>query len=108
MQLYVKSQKADLVSYTMPNRDHYCSAGYRSQGVLASYGPEDEEALAILRSKSANFSLVDLSSCSLENKLRARMRGIRRTPTIVLNDGSKIEGISRIRDYMEALHQDDH
>jgi glutaredoxin len=104
MQLYVKSQKTDVVSYTMPNRDHYCSAGYRSQGLLSSYGPDDEEALTILRSKSANFSLVDLSSCPLENKLMARMSGIKKTPTLVLNDGSKIEGIDKIKDYMKTLH----
>jgi hypothetical protein len=103
MQLYVKSQKTDVVSYTMPHRDHYCSAGYRSQGVLGSYGQEDEEALTILRSKGANFSLVDLSSCSLQNKLTARMSRIRRTPTLVLNDGTRIEGINKIKDYMETL-----
>jgi hypothetical protein len=103
MQLYVKSQKTDLVAYTMPHRDHYCSAGYRSQGVLSSYGPEDEEALANLRSKGTNFSLVDLSLCSLENKLRARMSGIKRTPTLVLNDGTKIEGIGKIKEYIGTL-----
>jgi len=103
MQLYVKSQKTDVVAYTMPNRDHYCGAGYRSQGVLGSYGPEDEEALTILTSKSTNFSLVDLSSCSLGNKLTARMSGIKRTPTLVLNDGTKIEGINKIKEHMETL-----
>jgi hypothetical protein len=103
MQLYVKSQKTDVVSYTMPHRDHYCSAGYRSQGVLDSYGPEDQEALTILGSKSANFSLIDLSSCSLENRLTAKKCGIRRTPTLVLNDGTKIEGINKIKDFVQTL-----
>jgi hypothetical protein len=103
MQLYVKSQKTDVTAYTMPNRDHYCSAGLRSQGVLSNYGADDEEALTILRNKCVDFSLVDLSSCSLESKLTARISGIRRTPTLVLNDGIKIEGIDKIKGYIETL-----
>ena len=106
MQLFVKSQKVERVMYTSARAISYdTSAGYRSQGVLGSYGPEDEEALTILTSKSTNFSLVDLSSCSLGNKLTARMSGIKRTPTLVLNDGTKIEGINKIKDYIETLPQ---
>ena len=99
MKLYVKSEKVELVKYTMPNADHYCSAGYRSQGVLSNYTPEDEEALTNLRNKGVSFSLVDLSSCPLESKLTAKMSRINRTPTLVLDDGTKIEGIDRIKEY---------
>jgi hypothetical protein len=106
MELYVKSQKVDVVQYTMPNvRDggHWCSAGYRSQGVLDGYSPEDGEALAELKSKGMNFSLVDLSACPFATRLRARMSGINRTPALVLDDGTKIEGISQIREYTRSL-----
>lgn len=103
MQLFVKSQKVERVMYTMPNFGHYCSAGYRSQGVLSNYSLEDEEALTNLRSKRVSFSLVDLSLCPFENRLKAKMSGINRTPTLVLDDGTKIEGIAKINKCLESL-----
>jgi predicted DsbA family dithiol-disulfide isomerase len=89
----------------MPNFGYYCSARFRSQGVLSSFSFEDEEALTSLRSKSVSFSLVDLSSCSFENRLKAKMRGINRTPTLVLDGGTKIEGIAKIKKWLENLSQ---
>lgn len=106
MQLFVKSQKADMVEYTMPNLSgggHWCSAGYRKQGILTSYSSEDEEALTGLRSKSVNFSLVDLSVCPFETRLKAKMSGVNRTPTLILDNGTRIEGINRIREYTGNL-----
>jgi hypothetical protein len=106
MELYVKSQKVDVVQYTMPNvrgGGHWCSAGYRSQGVLDGCSPEDREALTELKNKGMNFSLVDLSACPFASRLRARMSGINRTPALILDNGTKIEGISQIREYTKSL-----
>ena len=106
MQLFVKSQKVDMVKYTMPNLSgggHWCSAGYRSQGVLSSYASEDEEALTGLRSKGVNFSLVDLSVCPFETRLKAKMSGVNKTPTLVLDNGTRIEGVNRIREHTRKL-----
>lgn len=106
MQLFVKSQKADIVQYTMPNLSgggHWCSAGYRSQGVLKSYSQEDEEALTNLKSKGVNFSIIDLSVCPFEARLRAKLSGVNRTPTLILDDGTKIKGIDRIKEYTKNL-----
>ncbi len=99
MQLYVKSEKVDLVEYTMPNWGHWCSAGYRSKGVAESFSAEDREAVECLEQKGLSFSLVDLSGCPLKTRLRARITGINRTPTLVLDDGSKLKGIEQIRKY---------
>jgi hypothetical protein len=105
MELYVKSQRVDVLQYTMPNvreGGHYCSAGYRSQNALIGYSTEDEEALAELKSRNMSFSLIDLSACTFGTRLRARMTGIKRTPAIILDDGTKIEGINQIREYLKS------
>ena len=80
MELYVKSQRVDVLQYTMPNvRDggHYCSAGYRSQNALIGYSMEDEEALTELKSRNMSFRLIDLSACTFGTRMRARMTGQR-------------------------------
>ena len=102
MELYVKSQRSDVLQYTMPNEGHWCSAGYRSQSALTGFSKEDEDALTELKSKNTSFNLVDLSTCAFETRLRARMTGINKTPTLILDDGAKIEGIKQIREYMKS------
>jgi hypothetical protein len=105
MRLYVKSQKTDVVSYdAVPGGSAIadrCAAGYVSRSVLSGYRPEEEKALTILRGKGVKFSLVDLSMCPFVTRLRARVTGIKKTPTLVLDDGNKIEGINRIKDYID-------
>ena len=105
MELYVKSQRSDVLQYTMPNvtgGGHWCSAGYRSQTALSGFSTEDEEALWELKSKNTSFNLVDLSTCTFETRLKARMTGINKTPTLILDDGTKIEGINQIREYTKS------
>lgn len=100
MELYVKSRRVDVLQYTMPNvreGGHWCSAGYRSQTALTGLTTDEEEALTELKSRNMSFTLVDLSACTFGTRLRARMNGINRTPTLILDDGTKIEGINQIR-----------
>jgi len=102
MELYVKSQRSDVLQYTMPNvtgGGHWCSAGYRSQSAHTGFSREDEEALTELKTKNTTFNLVDLSTCTFETRLKARMTGINKTPTLILDDRTKIEGINQIKEY---------
>lgn len=101
MQLYVKSEKVNLVEYTVPNWGHWCSAGYRSKGVAESLPAEDREVVERLEQKGLSFSLVDLSQCSLKTRLAARISGINKTPTLILDDGSKLRGIEQIREHLK-------
>ena len=105
MRLYVESQKTNVVAYTMPNFGHYCSAGYRTQGIQISYEPQDEKVITHLKSKGISFNLVDFSLYdSFDTRLKAKLSGVRRTPTLVLNNGTKIEGTDKILEYLNGTH----
>jgi len=101
LKLYVKSMRVDLVEYTMPNWGHWCSAGYRSQERMRSFSPEDNEAIEYLQQKGVSFGLVDLSDCSPTTRLLAMITGMNKTPTLVLDDGSKLKGIGQIKENFE-------
>lgn len=108
MQLYVNSQKVNLVEYTMPHQSgggHWCSAGYRSKGTLRNYPAEDEEAIKQLESKGFSFDLIDLSDCPFSIELKARIKGISRTPALILDNKTKFEGIDRIREYIKSYSE---
>jgi hypothetical protein len=98
--LYARSEKIDVVEYTMPNWGHGCSAAYRSQGTMNNFSPEDYEAIECLKQKGTPFSLVDLSDCPFTTRLSAMMKGINKTPTLILNNGSKLKGIDEIKENM--------
>jgi hypothetical protein len=100
MKLYVKSVKMDQVEFTMPHQSgggHWCSSGYRSQGVMKYFAPEDNEAIEYLKQKGISFDLIDLSDCSFKTRLQAKMSGIGLTPTLILNDGTRINGIEQVK-----------
>jgi len=108
MRLYIKSEKIDLVEYTMPHQTmggHYCSAGYRSKGVMRKHSFEDEQAIKYLTSNGFSFDLVDLSDCSFGTRLEAKISRINKTPSLVLDDGTKIKGIEQIREYLKTCSQ---
>lgn len=108
MRLYVKSEKMDLVEYTMPHQTmggHYCSAGYRTKGVMRKYTLEDEEAIKYLTSNGFSFDLIDLSDCSSGTKLKAKISRINKTPSLILDNGTKIKGIEQIREYLKTCPQ---
>ena len=107
MRLYVRSQKTDVVSHDVVRTGEVMERQrYElSRSVLTNYTPEDEEALTSLRSKGVKFSLVDLSMCPFGTRLRARVNGIKRTPTLVSDDGDRFEGANRIKDYITEMPQ---
>lgn len=100
MKLYVKSVKTDQVEYTMPHKSgggHWCSAGYRSRGVMKYFTPEDNEAIEYLKQKGFSFNLIDLSDCSFKIRLQARVSRINQTSTLILDDSTRINGIEKIK-----------
>lgn len=102
MDLYVKSQKIDQVEYTMPHKSgggHWCSAGYRSKGVMRYFTPEDKDAIEYLKQKGISFNLIDLSDCSFKTILKAKIGGINQTPTLTLDDNTRIKGIKQIKEH---------
>lgn len=102
MKLYVKSAKIDQVEYTMPHKSgggHWCSAGYRSKGVMRYFNAEDNEAIEYLKQKGISFSLIDLSDCSFKTRLHAKISGINQTPTLILDDSTRINGTEQIKEH---------
>ena len=105
MRLYVRSQKTDVVSHDIVRTGNAIDRMRfgLSRSELTGYTPEDEEVLTSLRSEGVEFSLVDLSECPFGSRLKARVNGIKKTPTLVSDDGKKIEGASRIKDYISVM-----
>ena len=97
MDLYVKSQKIDQVEYTVPNWGHWCSAGYRSKGVTRYFFPEDMEAIEFLNGKNVSFNLIDISDRSFMTRLQAKITGINKTPTLILDNRIRLKGIEEIK-----------
>jgi len=101
MRLYVKSLKQDLVEYTMPHHEHWCSAGYRSTQTLTSLTDEDREALNLIESLGVKCEVIDLAEAGISEKLKARFLGLNQTPTLVIGN-KKIQGINNIRKQIQT------
>ena len=100
MDLYVKSEKIDArLKYTIPHRGHWCTAGYMSQGWEKYLFPEDKNALEFLEQKRVSFNLIDLSECSIMKRLQAKLSRINKTPTLILDDGTKLKAIEQIKNH---------
>ena len=61
------------------------------------FKPEDEEAINLLNEAGIGYKLVDLSDCPFTVRMKAKILGINKTPTLVLGNGEKIKGIRNIR-----------
>jgi len=99
--LYVKSTKLDLVSWTMPHHDHWCSAGYRSKSTQKAFSGEDQEAIEILEKSNIPHLVIDLSDCPLTFRMNAKLQGINNTPTLVVGS-EKVKGLHEIMDYVSG------
>ena len=100
MDLYVKSEKIDAeLKYTIPHRGHWCTAGYMSQGTEKYLFPKDKDAVEFLEQKGISFNLIDLSECSFMTRLRAKLSGINKTPTLILDDDTRLKGVEQIRNH---------
>lgn len=99
--LYLKSEKFDLVEYTMPHWGHWCSAGYRSKGTEFFYTGDDAEAKTLIENSELGNSckIVDLSNCNFLFRLQAKLIGVNKTPTLVVDD-KKYKGLENIKKFL--------
>jgi glutaredoxin len=94
--LYVKSEKIEHVEYTMPNWGHWCSAGYRVTKTEFALTKEDRGALEFLEKSGIPFKVVDLGLAGAPARLKAKIAGVNKTPTLVFK-GQKLKGLDEIK-----------
>ena len=78
-------------------RRHPCTDAYVAKEIVKKFKPEDEEAINLLNEAGIDYKLVDLSDCPFTVRIKAKILGINKTPTLVLGNGEKIEGVRNIR-----------
>jgi hypothetical protein len=88
----------------MPNFGHYCSAGYRATGINCALCEEDQETIEFLEKAGIVYVLVDLGQASIAMRLKARMKGIKTTPTLMY-EGWKLEKLQQIMSSIEPTAQ---
>ena len=99
MDLYVSSVSTGAIQRSPGFLFHSCDL--RGTENLSFYLDEDREAIEFLTEKGIKFNLVDLSRCPFTVKLRAKITGVNKTPTLVLDDGTKLKGIQQIKEYFQ-------
>jgi len=100
--LFVKSEKVERLEYTVPNFGHYCSAGYRATGTNCALCEEDQKAIELIEKAGISYVLVDLGQASAALRLKARMRGIKTTPTLIY-EGQKLEKLQGIMSIIRLI-----
>jgi hypothetical protein len=98
--LYVKSSKTSTVEYSRPIADHSCTDVFLASKVMYSYTPEDQQCMELLKDAGIPHELIDLSSCSFQARLKAKITGLDETPTLVFK-GEKIKGLQAIRQVLQ-------
>jgi len=99
MKLYVNSVSTGGVKRSPGLLFHSCDL--KTVKNITFYLKEDEEPIEFLKSKKIPFELIDLSYCSFSIRAKAKIRGINNTPTLVLDDGTKLKGIKQIKSCFE-------
>jgi len=100
--LYVKSEKIPLVEYGEGVPGHPCTIALRTTQTIYNYKSEDQKAMDLLKEAGIAYKLVDLSDCSFTTQLKAKIIGVNKTPTMVLNN-RKIKGAQNIRHVLEEI-----
>jgi hypothetical protein len=98
--LYVKSEKIEHVEYTTPNWGHWCSAGYRVTETDFALNEEDRKAIELLEKSGLLFKVVDLGLASAFTRIRAKIKGVNKTPTLVFM-ARKLKGLKEIEAALE-------
>lgn len=97
MDLFVKSISTGSIERSPRFFFHTCDL--RRRKYLDFYPREDQEAIEFLKDRDVSFNLTDLSKHSFLTRLKAKMSGINQTPTLILDNGTKLKGITQIRDH---------
>jgi hypothetical protein len=100
MKLYVNSISTGGIKRSPGLLFHSCDL--KTVKNITFYPEEDEEAIEFLKSKKISFELIDLSHCSFLIRTQVKIKGINRTPTLVLDDGTKLEGIKQIKSHFKG------
>jgi hypothetical protein len=105
----VKSKKVTIVEDTQsPSfRSWWLGKGYvpahwSATRVIRKYEPEDQEVISLLEKLGQTYKIVDLCGCSFPVWLRAKKKGIKETPTMILNQ-NKISGIENIKQALQRI-----
>lgn len=71
---------------------------------LTKLSPEDSFAKDVLRRSGIKYDLVDLSD-GLRTRISARIKGVKKTPTLLHNDSTpqRFVGIKAISEYATAI-----
>ena len=105
--LFIKSIRVPIATYQVHDvPGHYCQDGYRTQSTMIRLSPEDKQAREILTRSGVKFQMIDLSELGERRKLIALFRGVRKTPTLLVEGKGqrKYEGIGAISDYVTAMN----
>lgn len=94
MILYVSSVETGAIERSPGFLFHSCDL--KKVQNFTAYAEEDQKAIEFLDERGIHYELVDLSKCAMTVKLKAKLNGINRTPTLVLDNGTKLDGILQI------------
>jgi len=97
MKLYVKSISTGGIERSPGFLFHSCDL--KTAKNITFYQEEDEEAIEFLKRKNIPFDLIDLSHRSFLDRMKAKIEGVNSTPTLVLDNGTKLNGINKIKVY---------
>lgn len=100
--LFVKSKKVEHLEYTIPNFGRYSSAGYRAIDTSRALSEDDRTVAEELGKCGLGFVVVDLGSVGFAARVKARMKGVRITPTLFYR-GQKLEGAKQIVEGLRKL-----
>lgn len=101
--LYVKSTKIPAsVGYSRPVPDHSCTDAFVAIQIIHCYEYEDQKAIDLLKESGITHELIDLSNCPFTVRLKAKIRRINETPTLIWND-EKIIGPENIQRLLEKI-----
>jgi glutaredoxin len=104
--LFIKSIRVPIATYQAHDvPGHYCQDGYRTESTMIRLSPEDNQAREILARSGIKFQTIDLSELRGRRKLIAFFEGVRKTPTLLVEDKGqrKYAGVRAISDYVTAL-----
>lgn len=91
-----------MVQFGEALQGHPCTGGYITREIFYDLKQEDKEAINLLDEAKINYTLVDLADCPFTMQLKAKIKGINETPTLIFN-GKKIKGAKNIQQILPKI-----
>ncbi|MBS7632555.1 hypothetical protein KEJ15_02885 [Candidatus Bathyarchaeota archaeon] len=92
--LFIRSEKVEITEWTLPG-GAACQGAIRAVNTERLMSEEDKKAIETLEKTGLRFTLIDLGLVGTAERVKARLDGIKLTPTLVYN-GQKYEGLRQI------------